>query len=368
MGGVEGFTLNVANQLISRGFRVMVVTNDTEKLGAGFSFESGVEVLRLPCISVANARLPLPSCFKQRRKLLESLCERSFDGVLVNTRFYPHSILGIRFAKKCGLRAVVLDHGSAYLTFGNCFLDIAEHVYEKAVTALGKRFDPAFYGISQKSCDWLRTFGIVPQGIIPNAIDASSFRSLASKRDFRTELGIPSDWTLISFVGRFVPEKGVLDLLELVASGVLNERRVAIIFAGSGPLADDIAAHQGETCYMLGRIGKEDVSALLQQSDLFCLPSRSEGFATSLLEASACGCPSVVTDVGGARELIPDPSYGTILKDASKGALLEAIDGCLYSREAIRVKSERCMELVDCHFTWEATVSKLLDALNTASA
>lgn len=119
---------------------------------------------------------------------------------------------------------------------------------------------------------------------------------------------------------------------------------------------------------MLGRIGKEDVSALLQQSDLFCLPSRSEGFATSLLEASACGCPSVVTDVGGARELIPDPSYGTILKDASKGALLEAIDGCLYSREAIRVKSERCMELVDCHFTWEATVSKLLDALNTASA
>lgn len=367
LGGVEGFTLNVANQLVNRGFLVTVVTNDTEKLGVGYSFESGVEVLRLPCISIANGRLPLPSCLNQRRKLLKGLYEKSFDGVLVNTRFYPHSIMGIRFAKNCGLRPVVLDHGSAYLTFGNRILDSAEHVYEKIITGLGKRFDPAYYGVSQKSCDWLKTFGIDARGIIPNAVDAPSFRSLASGRDFRSELGIASDWTLISFVGRFVPEKGVLDLLELVASGDLSKRHVAIVFAGGGPLADDIAVHQGESCYMLGRIDKEDVSALLQQSDLFCLPSRSEGFATSLLEASACGCPSVVTDVGGARELIPNSSYGTILKETSKEALLETIDRYLHSKETIRAQSFRCMELVDHCYTWEATVSKLLDAFDYAS-
>lgn len=366
LGGVEGFTFNVARELVDKGSRVVVVTNDTEKLTSGFSLEKGVEVLRLPCFSLAHGRLPLPFRFKQRKALLKQIEDRDFDGVLVNTRFYPHSILGIKFANKHALRAVVLDHGSAFITFGNRYLDIAVRTYEKAITAYGKTFTPVYYGISRRSCDWLRTFDIAAQGVIPNAIDAPAFRELSSERDFRAELNIASDWLVISFVGRFVPEKGVMTILDLIKSDYLKDKRVTFVFAGDGPLIDEISASECPACHMVGRLDKKDVSALLQQSDLFCLPSRSEGFATSLLEASACGCPSIVTDVGGARELIPDSAFGTILGNVSVGALAEVIDGYLEKRDEIIRQSINCKELVDHAFTWKDTVSKLMEAFANA--
>ena len=95
------------------------------------------------------------------------------DGVLVNARFYPHSLLGMRIARRHGVRPVVLDHGSAYLSFSNPVLDPAVRLYEHAMTAWGRRYDAAYYGISRKSAEWLGTFGIRAEGVIPNAIDAA---------------------------------------------------------------------------------------------------------------------------------------------------------------------------------------------------
>ena len=138
----------------------------------------------------------------------------AFDGVLVNTRFYIHSLLGTAFARRRGLRPIVLDHGSAYLTLGSSFADAVIARYEDAVTALLKRQGVDFYGISRKSCDWLRHFGIEARGIISNSIDADAYRAQASSRDFRSDFAIPRESMMAAFTGRLIPEKGIFVLLE----------------------------------------------------------------------------------------------------------------------------------------------------------
>lgn len=50
MGGIENFTYSLAHALVERGNEVLVVTNDTNGLGAGITDEDGVGVLRLPCL------------------------------------------------------------------------------------------------------------------------------------------------------------------------------------------------------------------------------------------------------------------------------------------------------------------------------
>lgn len=359
MGGIENFTQNLARALGNRGHAVTVVTNDTNSIGAGWACEDGFDVLRLPCVPLVDGRLPLPKPSTVRRELLKELSAREFDGVLVNARFYPHSLLGMKIARAKGLAPLVLDHGSAYLSFSNPVLDPCVRVYEHVMTTLGKRYKPRYFGISHKSVEWLRTFGIEAEGVISNSIDAAEFRECASKRDFRAELELDEDDFLVAFVGRFIPEKGLSAIIEASRTSELSNRHVVFALAGDGPLADEVKAAEGPNLCWMGRLGKDDVSALLQQSDALCLPSRSEGFSTTLLEAGACGCPAVVTDIGGARELIPDERYGTIIKSMATSSIIAAIVHLADDSLLLMEQRRDCQSLVEKNYSWNSTAESV---------
>ena len=359
MGGIENFTQNLARALGNRGHAVTVVTNDTNSIGAGWDREDNFDVLRLPCVPLVDGRLPLPKPSAVRRELLKELDAREFDGVLVNARFYPHSLLGMKIARARGLAPLVLDHGSAYLSFSNPLLDPCVRIYEHVMTALGKRYKPRYFGISHKSVEWLRTFGIEAEGVISNSIDAAEFRECASRRDFRAELELDEDDFLVAFVGRLIPEKGISAIIEASRTSELSNRHVVFALAGDGPLADEVKAAEGPNLCWMGRLGKDDVSALLQQSDALCLPSRSEGFSTTLLEAGACGCPAVVTDIGGARELIPDEHYGTIIKSMAASSIIAAIVHLADDPLLLMEQRRDCQSLVEKNYSWNSTAESV---------
>ena len=357
MGGIETFTYYLAHALVDRGDEVLVVTNDTNGLGAGITDEDGVSVLRLPCFPFFAGRFPVPRLNAISRKLWKHVECPQFDGVLVNARFYIHSLDGIRFAKNMGITPVVLDHGSAFLSFSNPVIDPLVRTYERLITALGKRFHPDDYGVSSKSVEWLRSFGIAAKGVIPNSIDAESFRETSSGRDFRNELGLDAESFLVCFVGRLIPEKGIRAILEASRSRRLVDAGVVFVLAGDGALSKEVDDAQGESLRWVGRLSSSDISALFQQSDLLCLPTRSEGFATTLLEASSCGCPSVVTDVGGARELFPNEHFGTIIDSMDSSDVERAIFDLVKDPDRLAEQSRLCRRMVENESSWDTTAS-----------
>lgn len=353
----------MAHALVLRGDSVVIVTNDSMKIGSGVSFKDGIEIVRLPCRPLLDGRLPLPNKNAEYRHLLEVLSERKWDGVLVNTRLFPLSIEGLRFAKRQGLTAVVLDHGSAYLSFNQPVLDFFVRRYEDAITAKVISFKPAFYGISSKSVEWLRHFGIEAEGVISNSIDADKYRSSASGRDYRAELAIPYDALMVAFVGRLIPEKGIKALIEASCSDEIRNRGIIFVLAGDGPLAKDAEDATSKVFHWLGRCSAEDTSALLQQADVLCLPSRSEGFSTVLLESSACGTPSVVTDVGGARELLPNENYGLIINSSKARDVIKALCRLNDDRELLGLQAASCKALVEERYSWDATAISVETAI-----
>ena len=363
MGGIENFTRNLARALATRGHSVVVVTNDTNGLGPGWAVEDGFDLLRLPCLPLVDGRLPLPKPSRERQNFINDLYERHIEGVLINARFYPHSLFGMRYARRKGLTPVVLDHGSAYLSFGSPALDCCARAYERMMTMIGKLHKPVYYGVSRRSAEWLSTFGIESKGVISNAIDASDFRECASGRDFREELGLCQETFLVTFVGRFIPEKGINAIIEASQSAALSSRDVVFALAGDGPLLDKVKGAEGPMLRWVGRLDKSDVSALLQQSQALCLPSRSEGFSTTLLEASSCGCPSITTNVGGAAELIPSSDFGSIVRSASSGELVEAIKALVEHPSRRLIQSGNCKAWVESHYSWETSAESVESAL-----
>jgi glycosyltransferase involved in cell wall biosynthesis len=360
-GGIETFTDKLAAALAARGDGVRIVTSRLPGTSGRETLSNGVEVVRLPAHVLLGGRLPIPKRSRAYHAAFEELLGEPTDRVLVNTRFYGHSLEGLRLAAGKGVPALVLDHGSAHLTLGNPAADALVERYEHAATEKVKAYAPAFAGISEKSRAWLGHFGIGTDLVVPNAIDAQEFRSASSGRDFRRELGI-GDGPLVSFVGRLTPEKGPDKLL----AAARTDPEKSYVLAGDGPLAASLSAGKPDNVHLVGNLDRSDLSALLGQSDAFCLPTRSEGFCTSLLEAGAWGVPAVVPDVGGAREVVGDDEYGVVVSDVEASTLVAALDRVF--DPGTRMGGKGLVRRVENEYGWDSTVRALDRAFEAAAA
>lgn len=362
-GGAESYTQALARELAIQRHKVTVVCLNNCN-APDHEMDNGVEVLRLPCYQTFKDRYPIAKHNARYKELTKLLNAMQVDYVVVNTRFYPHSLVGVRFARTRGITPIVIEHGSAHLTLGNPLLDAALASVEHAMTRMIMRSNPHFYGVSAAAKRWLSHFGITAQGTLHNAIDAPALRALASKRDFRHEFNIgPNDLVLAS-VGRLVPEKGVLPLLRAMEH--LSSEPVWCLFAGDGPLREAIEKRDIVRVRALGNLSKPDVAALLLQADALCLPSRSEGFATTLLEAAACGTPAIVTRVGGVDELICDERFGAILEDTTAPFIERAVHQALNDRNYLAEQGRAAQARAEERFTWQKTAEALLEACHAA--
>lgn len=363
-GGVETYTCNLAHACTVLGCRAVVVCLNNSSAAPYEIDEYGVEIFRLPCHNAFKSRYPLAKKTNEYRSLVEKLESISVDYVMVNTRFYPLSLFGVRFARKRSIVPIVIEHGSAHLTLNNPFLDTALAGVEHALSAIIKRSEPRFYAVSKAGSAWLHHFGIESSGELHNAIDVSSFTSMRSDRDYRKEEGIGESEFLLVSVGRLVPEKGVPALL--AAMKALRGEPIWCLFAGDGPLRASVEQCELPHVRALGNLNKQDVAALLYQANALCLPSRSEGFATSLLEAAACGTPSIVARVGGVAELIPNETFGTILENVDATSIEQALRAAIENSSDFASQGRRVQQRVTELFNWQRTAADALQACKDA--
>lgn len=356
IGGVENYSFNLAKELINCGNRVLVVTNNTHRQKSHQVMDNGIEIYRLPCVSILNGRLPLPRINAEFRKSIIEIESHPIDNILINTRFYPHTILGLRTAVRKKTIPIILEHGSNYLTLGNAILDSAIRTYEHLITAYIRKYPAQYYGVSKKACQWLGTYGLSAAGVIPNAIDPKSLDIAAKSPSARKKF-------TVVFIGRLVPEKGIKQLI--AAADLLKEYTdIEFMIIGSGPLMQWIKANKGRNVTILGALPHERTLELLSQGDALCLPSRSEGFSTILLESAALGITPITTNVGGVDELIPDNTYGIILEDSMPSSIAEAVHHIYKNPTLKNAIGKRLQKRTLEEFTWNRTARRLLEAFS----
>lgn len=368
IGGVEKYTQNLAAELSQRGISVIVVTCNTDNAPARETQDNGVEILRLPCNPFMGGRYPLLRSTAEAKESWRWLAGRNIDGAIIQTRFYPLSMKAAAFAKKLGVPVIVIDHGSAHLTAGGGIMDLGIQWVEHACTNRTMANASSFYGVSSASCVWLKHFGISAKGVIPNAVDAEAFTANSSHRSFCAELDIEKPRSLVvAYTGRLAPEKGIPALLEAMQL-IPADEPIHLLLAGDGALraqAEEAAA-KDDRIHVLGALPSSDIVSLLEEADVFCLPSRSEGFSTSLLEAAVCGCAPIITHVGGTDELISSEEHGFIISDASAKTVASALLRMNSDREACASMGRAIQDHAILNCTWSASAELALNALREA--
>jgi glycosyltransferase involved in cell wall biosynthesis len=135
---------------------------------------------------------------------------------------------------------------------------------------------------------------------------------------------------LVLFVGRLVPQKDVGALLTALAALSPEQPGVRLVVAGEGPergrLEQQAAGSGlGDRVAWLGALPHAEVARLMAASDVFCLPSRYEGYARVLMEAAAAGLPVVCTDVSGADDAVEHGATGFVVPVGEPLALRGAL-------------------------------------------
>ena len=165
--------------------------------------------------------------------------------------------------------------------------------------------------------DWCDRYGIHQKKILPvfNAIDTDLFKPAQSILEAKKKIGWSSDDTHLLFVGRPHPVKGLDVLIEALAKWPPSSvpfPTVHLVGVDDGSRTSKDLLHKAysmlpsehyKKVHFEPPVPRQKLAPYYQAADLYVLPSRSEGFNVSLLEAAACECTIVATDVGGNRSI-----------------------------------------------------------------
>ena len=205
-----------------------------------------------------------------------------------------------------------------------------------------RRADRVIFGSQHQLLNWVRDYDLNAQRClcILNGVDTEHFApnvQLSVRNAWRERLGIRPGDLVVGTVGMMRPEKGHKDLL--AAAGALRRAGIplAVLLVGDGPCRAELERYAEQTGVsdVVRFYGQaQDVRPLLNVMDVFVLSSVAvETFSNAALEAMAAGKAVILSDLGGAREMIVPGESGMMYESGNVEALIQALHTLCRDRE-----------------------------------
>jgi len=235
------------------------------------------------------------------------------------------------------------------------------------ITRFGIEQSDAVTAISNYLRDATReTFGVTkPIEVIYNFIDSDYYRRAPNETLRRTIA--PRGERIILHISTFRPIKRIMDCVEVMArmrelaGGSGKPAGVKLVMCGDGPeraKAEQLAARLGvaEDVQFVGKQPQSEIRDFLSVADLFLLPSQSESFGLSALEAMACNVPVIATRVGGIPEVVDDGGCGYMFEIGDVTGMAEAALRLLNDEDLHSRFGERGREIAVTRFTTDEII------------
>jgi glycosyltransferase involved in cell wall biosynthesis len=233
---------------------------------------------------------------------------------------------------------------------------------------LGAMFDQVQVVSDQVGAYVIEADRVAPDKVVtvPNGIELDLIPERGSGAELCSRLNLPAGRPVIATVSNIRKVKSI-DVLVRTAAEVCRKHPEAL-FVVAGKVLD--AAYQAELELLARELGVrenvrfvgqvEDPLQLLAQSDIFLLPSRSEGMSNALLEAMASSLPAVATGVGGNCQLIQDGKTGFLTPPEDAGAAAARIVELLENPALAHSLGRAARTLIEREYSADAVVELLV--------
>jgi glycosyltransferase involved in cell wall biosynthesis len=297
--------------------------------------------------------------FKDAKSILRELHP---DIVHINSHLFLSNYQVARAARSLQIPFVVTVHGFAVRR--GLIIDTLQKFYLQTVARFLFNMASQVICLTETEAESVAEVagGYDKISVIPNGVDVEFFRPSEKK-----------DSHLIAWVGRMVPEKGLIYLLEAMREVIKQHANVKLDLGGDGPLSNYL---QNTVCkfglekniFFLGAITHEEVANTVSKSSIFVFPSLKEGMPRALLETMACGNAVVGSNVSGIKEIVKDKINGILVPPKSPEALSRAILTLLEDEPLRRFLGQNAREFVMKKYNWEKITANLDDVYHTAVA
>ncbi len=350
-GGVEAHCENLYPIIAKHGWDITVLTR-RDYVDTSISNYRKVRLISLSC---------------PKNKFLEAIIH-TFKGIWFTRKIgcdilHIHAIgpsLCVPLARLLRLKVVVTHHGPDYMrkkwnSIAKLFLKFGEMCACKYANEV--------ICISQTIADSIRDKFGIDSVVIPNGVVIPKH---TIQKGLLKRFGLEKQRYFIA-VGRFVPEKGFIDLLEAFAlfkrETHSSSKGVKLVIVGASDHEDSYSlsikkrASQIEDVVLTGKLKKDALAELYYHAHTFVMPSYYEGLPIALLEAMSYGLPCIVSDIPANREVkLEGNRY-------FKPGDVEAIYGGLcYAVQSPFSEQQRLQQIdfVRKHFNWEEIANQTI--------
>lgn len=183
----------------------------------------------------------------------------------------------------------------------------------------------------------------------------------SNRQEVRRKLNIPQDATVLLFIGRIVPDKGVYELTQAFSQCYLACPNLYLLLVGPDEdgIGKKLVPKKSDLQDRFRMVGfTEHPEEYFSSADIFCLPSYREGFPVSILEAAAAGIPSIGTEIYGISDAIINGVTGVLVQPRNIQSLVDAITYLYQEPDIRRTFGKNALDRVTKSFGENAVVHR----------
>ena len=232
---------------------------------------------------------------------------------------------------------------------------------------LAKTCDRILVGTDEERGHLIQHYGASPKtiGVVPCGVNLDLFRPW-ERTQARRRLGFTQDESIVLYVGRFAPVKGIDRLMEAVAHLRHHKQLRLVLVGGDGNSAPESQGLERlarklsiqECVTFVGRIEQDSLPPYYSAADVLVVPSYYESFGLVALEALASGTPVVATKVGAMESILRGGTIGQVVSNGSPRLLAKSIEKYISGPNGLSPHEVRASVL---RFSWANVASAMLD-------
>jgi glycogen(starch) synthase len=304
-GGLARHVRKLSEQLVRDGHEVHVLTRGR----AGAEERRGVVVHRVPEPDFPRADLDAFIAWVERMNGDMAAAELPGRFDLVHSHDWLVAGAARALAARAGVPWLVTIHATEYGRHEGRVQRHPQSSIHAAERRMAREADRVIVCSAYMRAQVADVFGVERVSVIPNGIDPGDLQPVADLPRLRARFAAP-DERLVLLVGRLVYEKGFHLALDALPGLIRRVGGVRFLVAGAGPAEAELREQAARLGLMdhgtfVGWTGDEVLHSLYRIADLCVVPSLYEPFGLVALEAMASGCPCIVADTGGLREVVP---------------------------------------------------------------